>query len=186
MFQKIPWQVFSTHKVTRPMGVDRQRALFPEYFDAVRDAHRDTIGLLWSAEEVRAQNVRYRTAPNFHCLWISNKPLSEDLLRSEWLKRAGTSGKLFDIQPCDGNPSVIEYLLVRLPIIPTVIGSSIPVSLSFVPARLTCPLHRRGGGSDDISPGLRSSAGKASPAVPGRVCLVGFQPGFLAMSFRLV
>lgn len=107
MLQEIPWQLFTTHTITRPMGLDRSYSVWNDYLDEVKAEHRDTVGLLSCREHDPAQGL----SPHYHCLWVSNKPLSEELISSQWLERAGTSGKPVDIQPCDGNPKVVEYLL---------------------------------------------------------------------------
>jgi hypothetical protein len=111
MFQAVPWQLFTTHDFTRSISHNRVDAEWTDYLEAVRAVHRDTIGLLWSKEQVFAQNAAHRVAPHFHCLWVSNKSLDPGLLRSEWIKRAGTSGRPIDIRSCDGGPQVISYLL---------------------------------------------------------------------------
>lgn len=110
-FQDVRWDLFTTHTFTRPVGRMNQYALWQEYLDCIKAAHRDTIGLLWSVEEIRSYNAVHRLAPNYHCLWVSNKPIDEGLISGEWMRRAGTSGRPIDIQRCDGSPGVISYLL---------------------------------------------------------------------------
>ena len=110
-FQSVPWDLFTTHTVTRKVGVNTQYSLWAEYLDRVRSTHRDTIGMLWAQEEVRSDNPLHRLAPHWHCLWVSPKPLDQQFLRSQWMDLAGTSGKPIDIEGCDGNSRVIGYLL---------------------------------------------------------------------------
>ena len=110
-FHSIPWTLFTTHDVTRPLGLTAKYALWPDYLDDVRSHYRDTIGLLWSIEQQLYGHAAYRIAPHWHCMWVSNKPLDPVFLEAEWMKRAGTSGKPFDCQTWDGDPKAIEYLL---------------------------------------------------------------------------
>lgn len=107
LFQEIPWQLFTTNTITRPLGLASHYSIWSDYLDGVKSEHRDTVGLLWCREH----NPSWDMDLHYHCLWVSNKPVSGELVRSQWLGRAGTSGKPVDIKPCDGNPRVIEYLL---------------------------------------------------------------------------
>jgi hypothetical protein len=109
-FSTIPWQLFTTHTITRPLSLGARRLLFPQYLNTIRSLHRDTVGCLWSAELALGDPLT-RVDLHSHCLWVSNKPLDPKMLHREWLKLAGTSGRPFVWQSWDGSPRAIEYAL---------------------------------------------------------------------------
>ncbi len=111
MLHSIPWQWFSTHTINRPMSRLELDTIWPRYLRAANAEHRDTIGLAWSLEEVRANNPCFSLAPHYHCFWVSNKPLDQGLLRNRWMALAGTGNNPVQIEQYDGNPKALKYLL---------------------------------------------------------------------------
>jgi hypothetical protein len=106
MLRTVPWQIFTTHTITRPMRDEPRYAIWPDYLDAVREQYRDTLGLAWCLEQDPANRVEI----HYHALWTATKPLNQDIVRDRWTERAGRSGRPIVIQRWDGSPRCIDYL----------------------------------------------------------------------------
>jgi hypothetical protein len=134
MFHEVPWNLFTTHTFTKPTGDLGYHSVWPEYLDTVRAAHRDTIGLLWCQEEVRAKDSLYRLAPHYHALWVTTRQLVRIYCATN-----GRHEPAHPASPLTSNPVMgPQYLSAICPSYPATliaICSSPPIWSSFGAAR---------------------------------------------------